>query len=185
MEKFSLKIRPMQKQDIDGIIAIEAATYGDHHWSKDSFYSELNNNLARYYCAFDENDNLMGYVGSWFVIDEAHVTNLAVSPDFRRKHVGECLLRTVIENCYKEKVKYLTLEVRIGNTPAIGLYEKYSFKSLGTRKGYYQDNNEDALIMWTENIFWDKFKEQYAKNVSSLDEKVDVKYYDNWKTSKS
>lgn len=179
MEKFSLKIRSMQKPDIDGIIAIEAATYGDHHWSKDSFYSELNNNLARYYCALDENDNLMGYIGSWFVIDEAHITNLAVNPECRRQHIGEALLNTVIENCYKEKIKYLTLEVRIGNAPAIALYEKYSFKSLGTRKGYYQDNNEDALIMWTENIFWDKFKEQYAKNVENLKANIDVNYYDN------
>jgi len=63
--------------------------------------------------------------------------------------------------------------------PAIALYEKYSFKSLGSRKGYYQDNNEDALIMWTENIFWDKFKEQYAKNVENLKANIDVNYYDN------
>lgn len=179
MEKFSIKIRPMQKQDIDGIIAIESATYGEHHWSKDSFYSELNNNLARYYCALDEQGNLMGYIGSWFVIDEAHITNLAVSPDFRRHHIGECLLKTVIDHSYSEKIKYLTLEVRIGNAPAISLYEKYSFKSLGTRKGYYQDNNEDALIMWTENIFWDKFKVQYAENVEALSQKIDEKYYDN------
>lgn len=172
MEKFSIKICPMKKEDIDGIIAIEASTYGEHHWSRDSFYSELSNNLAHYFCAFDENGTLLGYAGSWLIVDEAHITNIAVSPDFRRKNVGEALLKTIIDSCYKEKVKYLTLEVRISNTPAISLYEKYSFKSLGTRKGYYQNNNEDALIMWTENIFWDKFKEKYNKNVQALDEKI-------------
>lgn len=172
MEKFCVKIAPMRKEDIDGIIRIEEASYGEHHWSKDSFYSELNNQLARYFCAFDENDNLIGYAGSWLVIDEAHITNISVHPDSRRKHVGEALLKAIIDVCYENMVKYLTLEVRVSNAPAIGLYEKYSFKSLGTRKGYYQNNNEDALIMWTENIFWDKFKEKYNQNLSDLNEKI-------------
>lgn len=174
MEKFSVKILPMTKDDIDGILKIEEASYGEHHWSKDSFYSELNNQLARYFCAFDENNNLLGYAGSWLIVDEAHVTNISVAPENRRKHIGEALLVAIIEACYKEMVKYLTLEVRVSNTPAIGLYEKYAFKSLGTRKGYYQNNNEDALIMWTENIFWDKFKEKYNQNLEQLNEKITI-----------
>ena len=72
-------------------------------------------------------------------------------------------------------VKYLTLEVRVSNTPAIKLYEKYGFQSLGTRKGYYQDNNEDALIMWTENIFYDKFKTRYLENVENLKKVIEIK----------
>lgn len=174
MEKFSVKVLPMTKDDIDGIINIEKLSYGEHHWSKDSFYSELNNNLARYFCAFDENNVLMGYSGSWLVIDEAHITNISVAPEFRRKYVGEALLTAIIDACYNEMVKYLTLEVRVSNVPAISLYEKYSFKSLGTRKGYYQNNNEDALIMWTENIFWDKFKEKYTKNLEELSKKITI-----------
>lgn len=174
MEKFSVKILPMTKDDIDGILKIEEASYGEHHWSKDSFYSELNNQLARYFCAFDGNNNLLGYAGSWLIVDEAHVTNISVSPENRRKYIGEALLVAIIEACYKEMVKYLTLEVRVSNTPAIELYEKYAFKSLGTRKGYYQNNNEDALIMWTENIFWDKFKEKYNQNLEQLNKKITI-----------
>ena len=174
MEKFSVKIKPMTKEDIDGIIQIEQASYGEHHWSKDSFYSELNNQLARYFCAFDKSDKLLGYVGSWLVLDEAHITNISVAPENRRKNIGEALLTAVIDACYKEMVKYLTLEVRVSNIPAISLYEKYNFKSLGTRKGYYQNNNEDALIMWTENIFWDKFKENYNQNLVKLSEKITI-----------
>ena len=64
--------------------------------------------------------------------------------------------------------------MRVSNTPAISLYEKYGFKSLGTRKGYYQNNNEDALIMWTENIFWDKFKLKYKPNVEKLKEYIEL-----------
>lgn len=174
MDKFSVKILPMSKEDIDGILKIEEASYGEHHWSKDSFYGELKNPLARYFSAFDENNNLIAYAGSWLVIDEAHITNVSVSPEYRRKHVGEALLVKIIETCYKEMVKYLTLEVRVSNTPAINLYTKYAFKSLGTRKGYYQNNNEDAYIMWTENIFWDKFKENYQKNILELNEKITI-----------
>ncbi|MGN0017792.1 MAG: ribosomal protein S18-alanine N-acetyltransferase [Candidatus Gastranaerophilaceae bacterium] len=170
----SIMIRPMEQKDIDKIEDIESKTYGEHHWSRDSFYSELSNNLARYFCAFNENNELVGYAGSWIIIDEAHITNIAVAPEHRNKKVGESLLVKIIETCYKEMAKYLTLEVRVSNTAAISLYEKYNFKSLGTRKGYYQNNNEDALIMWTENIFWDKFKEKYNQNVIELNKKVTI-----------
>ena len=83
-------------------------------------------------------------------------------------------MHTAIEDCYKNGIKYITLEVRVSNIKAIGLYEKYGFKSLGTRKQYYQDNNEDALIMWTENIFYDKFKTLYNKNTENLKKVVSI-----------
>lgn len=173
-ELFTIKIQPMRQTDIDDVIAVEAAAYGDHHWSRESFFNELSNELAKYYCAFDESGKLIGYAGSWHILEEAHLTNIAVSPDFRRKKVGESLLLSVINDCLKEGVKYITLEVRVSNTSAINLYEKYGFKSLGTRKGYYQNNNEDALIMWTENMFYDKFKLIYDKNLEDLKRAVKI-----------
>ena len=163
----SIKIKPMTKDDIDSVIVIEELAYGNHHWSKESFLSELSNELAKYYCAFNEN-KLIAYCGFWQILEEAHITNISVNPEYRRNHIGETLLKTIIDECYKNMVKFITLEVRVSNTPAICLYEKYGFKSLGTRKGYYQDNNEDALIMWTENIFYDKFKSLYEKNINNL-----------------
>ncbi len=169
-----IKIEPMQKSQIDDVLKIEEQAYGEHHWSKDSFYGELSNNLAHYYCAFDTQGNLIGYAGSWRVIDEAHITTIAIKPELRRKKIGEALLCTIINDCYKNEVKYITLEVRASNAPAIALYEKYGFKSLGTRKGYYQNNNEDALIMWTENIFWDKFKLKYQDNAQKLKEQIEI-----------
>lgn len=169
-----IKILPMQKSNVDEVIKIEEQAYGEHHWSKDSFYGELSNNLAHYYCAFDSKGELVGYAGSWRVLDEAHITTIAVKPELRRKRIGEALLNKILEDCYKNEIKYITLEVRASNKPAISLYEKYGFKSLGTRKGYYQNNNEDALIMWTENIFWDKFKLKYAENVGKLKDNIDI-----------
>lgn len=158
-----IKIQPMQRSDVDNVIKIEEKAYGEHHWSKDSFLNELSNDLARYYSAFDVDGNLVGYAGCWQILEEVHITNIAVSPDFRRNKIGERLLQRIIDDCYKNMAKYITLEVRVSNTAAKNLYEKYGFKSLGVRKGYYQNNNEDALIMWTENIFYDKFKLNYEK----------------------
>ena len=167
-EIMTVKIVPMKRTDVDNILKIEEQAYGEHHWSKDSFYGELSNELAHYYSAFNSKDELIGYAGAWQIIDEAHITTIAISPEFKRKKVGEALLRQILEDCYKNGIKYITLEVRVSNIPAIKLYEKYGFKSLGSRKGYYQNNNEDALIMWTENIFWDKFKLQYQTNIEKL-----------------
>lgn len=173
-QKLQLKIERMEKSDVDNVYKIEEIAYGEHHWSKDSFYGELSNNLAHYFSAFDQNGQLVGYAGSWQVIDEAHITTLAVSNELKRNKVGEALLHKIIEACYNNKIKYITLEVRKSNEAAIGLYEKYGFKSLGVRKGYYQNNNEDALIMWTENIFWDKFKESYNTNIEKLKETIEL-----------
>lgn len=170
-----IKILPMQKSQVENVIKIEEQAYGEHHWSKESFLGELSNELAHYYCAFDADDNLVGYAGCWQVLDEAHITTIAVEPNLKRKKIGEALLNKILQECYKNEVKYITLEVRVSNTAAISLYEKYGFKSLGTRKAYYQNNNEDALIMWTENIFWDKFKLLYQENIEKLKDYISVK----------
>ena len=174
-EILEINIEKMTKEDIEDVISIEAEAYGEHHWSKEAFYSELSNNLAKYFVAKTVDNKLIGFAGYWGIIDEAHVTTIAVDPDYRRQYVGEVLLVTMLQGCYKEMFKYLTLEVRESNLPAIKLYEKYGFKSFGVRKGYYQDNNENALIMWTENIFWDKFKCMYEENLAKLKDLVDIK----------
>ena len=165
-------VNPLQKSDIDKVAEIEALAYGNHHWSKESFYSEINNKLAKYYTARVSTGEIAGYIGTWHIVDEAHITTVAVHPDYRRKHIAECLIVKSLEDCYNEYIKYITLEVRVSNLPAIKFYEKYGFKSLGTRKGYYQDNNEDALIMWTENIFSDEYKDLFRKNIEELEKKV-------------
>lgn len=170
-----IDISEMTSNDIEDVVKIEAESYGEHHWSKSSFYDEMNNKLAKYYCARTLSGELAAYAGIWGIIDEAHITTIAVKPDFRRKHIGEALIVTILEDCYKSKFKYLTLEVRESNSAAINLYKKYGFNSLGTRKGYYQDNNESALIMWTENIFYDKFKTGFELNKKNLKDLIEIK----------
>ena len=168
----TVTIKRMSKDDIDGVIAIEEKAYGAHHWSKDSFMQELSNDLAWYYSLFDSKGKLVAYAGTWHILEEAHITNIAVDADERRKGYGEALLKHILDDCYKEKIKYLTLEVRKSNKPAINLYEKYGFTSFGLRKKYYQDNNEDALIMWTKNIFYDEFKIPFEKRSEDLKKRL-------------
>jgi ribosomal-protein-alanine N-acetyltransferase len=171
-----ITISPMTKDDVEAVVEIEAEAYGKHHWAKSSFYDEMSNNLAKYYTAKTPTGELVGYAGTWHIIDEGHITTIAVKNDYLRNHIGESIIHEIIEDCYRDEVKYLTLEVRVSNIPAIKLYEKYGFQSLGTRKGYYQDNDEDALIMWTENIFYEKFKTKYKEQTEKL--KTLIKIYE-------
>lgn len=161
MDKF--KIEKMTLSSLDEVMVIEELAYGQHHWSRDSFVAEIDNKISTYNCAMTQDGHCAGYTGLWKIIDEAHITNLAVHPDYRRKGVAKALLLCGLEECYREKIKYLTLEVRVSNTGAIKLYESFGFKSLGVRKKYYQNNNEDALIMWSENIFSDNYKKRYEQ----------------------
>ena len=145
-------IKKMTSDDIDTVVQIESEAYGEHHWSKSSFYDEMNNNLAKYYCARLASGEIAGFAGTWNIIDEGHITTIAVKPEYKRNHIGEAMIVQILE-----------------------LYKKYGFSSLGTRKGYYQDNNEDALIMWTENIFYDKFKSGFEKNRENLKSFIQIK----------
>lgn len=174
MNMETVTIKRMESKDADAVVAIEAEVYGAHHWSKDSFLQELNNDLAYYYSLFTPDGKLAGYAGSWHILDEAHITNIAVAKEFQHRKYGEALLKKMIDDCYSEKVKYITLEVRVSNKPAIGLYSKYGFQSFGTRKKYYQDNDEDALIMWTKNIFYNEFKSNYEKTITELEKVIKV-----------
>ena len=163
-----IKIQKMTIENIDDILTVEQLCYGEHHWSYESFISELNNKISSYYCALKDK-RCIGYMGIWKIVDEAHVTNLSVHPDFQNQKIAHRLLLNSIEECYKNKIKFITLEVRVSNKKAIHLYEKFGFKSLGLRKKYYQDNNEDALIMWSENIFDKKYKTLYDNIKKEMD----------------
>ena len=115
-EKLSIKIEKMTTNDVDEIFKIEEETYGPHHWSKDSFYSEVSNNIARYYVAKLETGEIIGYIGSWFIIEEAHITNVSVSPKYRRNSIGEALLYHLLKQCYTEMIKYLDNIEKHGNS---------------------------------------------------------------------
>jgi ribosomal-protein-alanine N-acetyltransferase len=101
---------------------------------------------------------IIGFSGIWMMTDEAHITNIAVSEAYRGRGIGELLLIATIDLARELKASSMTLEVRISNTVAQNLYSKYGFQQMGTRKAYYLDNREDAIIMSTENINSDSFR---------------------------
>jgi ribosomal-protein-alanine N-acetyltransferase len=95
---------------------------------------------------------ILGFAGMWLAFDEAHVATIGVDPDFRGRGLGELLLVAMFDEAFRRHTNWLTLEVRVSNTPAQALYQKYGFYEQGRRKRYYSDNNEDALIMWSESL---------------------------------
>ncbi|MBQ3640427.1 ribosomal protein S18-alanine N-acetyltransferase [bacterium] len=170
-----VKVFRMTQDDVDEVFKLEELIHPNHHWSKDSFYNELANNLAVYYCVKNSANKIIAYIGFWKIIEEAHITTFATHPDYRRLQLGQILLIQMLEECYKDKIKYITLEVRESNVAAISLYEKFLFESIGVRKNYYQDNGENALIMFTQNIWYDKFKNRFKELKGNIN-RVEVIY---------
>lgn len=141
-------IRPMTKDDVDAVYKVEEDCFSDP-WSKESIRKELKNNLARYLVA-QLDDKIIGYIGVWFVVDEGHITNVAVHSDYRGRKIGDKLVQALVELCRENNIVSMTLEVRVSNIVAQNLYKKYGFKLAGIRKEYYSDNKEDAMIMWND-----------------------------------
>ena len=142
-----LVIRRGEEKDILAIEELEKQCFATP-WSYESLkYDVVENNRALYLVAEIEGE-IVGYVGIWKIVDEGHITNVAVSPAHRRKHIASALLETLFRVTERAGVVQHTLEVRAGNEGAIKLYEGFGFKEAGLRKGYYEDNGEDAIIMW-------------------------------------
>ncbi|MBE3582121.1 MAG: ribosomal protein S18-alanine N-acetyltransferase [Thermoanaerobacteraceae bacterium] len=137
----------MTIRHLDEVLAIERASFPSP-WPRSSFLNELlTNDCARYYVCL-EGDRVVGYAGMWIILDEAHITNIAVHPAYRGRRLGELLLRTLMQEAARLGADRMTLEVRVSNLPAQRLYARLGFVRAGIRKGYYNDNHEDAIIMW-------------------------------------
>ena len=136
----------MAEKDIDDVLEISNLSFSSP-WSRSSYEQELSNSLAKYFVAKIDN-KIVGFVGTWIIVDESHITNVAVHPNYRKLGIASILIETMLSYCDKENCTAYTLEVRASNKAAISLYEKHGFKVDGIRKGYYQDNKEDALLMW-------------------------------------
>lgn len=115
---------------------------------------------------------VVGYAGLWLMVDEAHITTIAVHPKYRGAGVGELLLVQMIDTAYEIGARWLTLEVRGSNQVAQALYHKYTFKQMGLRRHYYSDDGEDAVIMWTEPLDSDTFVQALAANRTQLEARM-------------
>lgn len=140
-------IREMELMDLDRVMEIERNTFSTP-WSRESFELEITKNLLSKYIVAEVDEYVVGYGGIWLIIDEGHITNIAVDKGYRGLGIGNKLLESLIQLCIDRSVRGITLEVRQSNEIAKDLYKKHGFFECGIRPGYYADNNEDAIIMW-------------------------------------
>ncbi|WP_246798121.1 ribosomal protein S18-alanine N-acetyltransferase [Alkalibacter rhizosphaerae] len=142
----TMKVEPMSLHHLDAILSLERSAFAIP-WSRGMFEEELKNPLARYYVLQLESQ-VVGYAGMWVVLNEGHITNIAVAPSNRRMGIGKRLLEHLLGEGEKMGVDSFTLEVRKSNGAALALYGSCGFVPAGIRKKYYSDNGEDAVIMW-------------------------------------
>jgi ribosomal-protein-alanine N-acetyltransferase len=146
----TLRFESLQESHLPSILAIEQTT-NSAPWSERSFQNELGHKHGVFLVAI-EDGQVIGYGGVWLVIDEAHVTTISVSEAFRRRGVGTRLMIELLSRAKAAGMLCSTLEVRASNLPAVKLYENLGYAVTATRKGYYPDNNEDALVMWLHDL---------------------------------
>ena len=148
------EIIPMTVEHIDGVLAVEEATFSIP-WTRKDFEREMTeNNLAIYYVAVTDG-KIVGYAGMWHVITEGHITNVAVLEDYRKQGIGDALMAQLEQVAMEKEMIGITLEVRISNAPAQHLYHKHGYRVEGLRKNYYPDTHEDAVIMWKYTPFYE------------------------------
>lgn len=143
----SFEIRPMEPRDLAVVMEIEKLCFSIP-WTKNSFLIEITDNRCARYFVAHINETVIGYGGMWIMIDEAHITNIAVHPSYRKMGIGHSILKALISEASKNGAERMTLEVRVSNREALNLYSRMGFAAEGIRKRYYSDNDEDALIMW-------------------------------------
>ena len=141
--------RKMERADIAALVEIEQLSFPTP-WTEEIFLHELEGNAYSHYIVLLMDDTVVGYCGSWIVLDECHITNVAIHPSYRGKGLGNELMERLLADCVEEGVCLVSLEVRRSNTIAQSMYEKYGFTKGGIRKNYYTDDGEDAIVMWVE-----------------------------------
>ncbi len=136
----------MQEEHVAYVYEIEKNTF-PIPWSKKAFINELSNKVATYYVATFDSE-VIAYGGMWIVEGDANITNIAVREEYKKLGIGGKIIEKLVQYAKEKGCTGITLEVRKSNSIAINLYQKKGFKVEGTRKKFYTDNNEDALIMW-------------------------------------
>lgn len=141
----NLVIEKMKKEDLDQVMGIEEKSFSDP-WRKSFFSQDIDNESALPLVARAD-EKVVGYICLWKILDEIQISNIAVSPQLRRRGIGEKMLKRVLKMAEEKDTKRITLDVRVSNLPAINLYKKFGFREAGRRKNYYRVPQEDASIL--------------------------------------
>jgi ribosomal-protein-alanine N-acetyltransferase len=160
-DELDVTIGPMRRRHLRGVLRIEQQVY-PRPWSMGLFMSELGIRGSRIYVVARVGTTLVGYGGLMLIADDGHVTTLAVDPAWHRHKLGTRLLHTLATTAIRRGAKNLTLEVRASNQPAQNLYRAFGFAPAGIRKGYYVETQEDAIIMWANDVDTPEYADRLA-----------------------
>jgi ribosomal-protein-alanine N-acetyltransferase len=163
-EPIEVHLVPMRRRHLRSVLKIEAQVY-PRPWSLPLFMSELNLRNSRAYYVARVGGNVVGYAGLMLLGEDAHVTTIAVDPAWHRHKIGSRLLLNLARESAARGAAHLTLEVRVSNSAAQAMYRKFGFRPAGVRKNYYIETNEDALVMWADDIR----SEAYAATLDGIE----------------
>jgi ribosomal-protein-alanine N-acetyltransferase len=185
--RHQLALELMREADIATIQEIEREIFSTP-WPRNAYYRELASRSSAHYIVLrqegiverppaynvaDLDMSIIGYGGMWRMYDEAHVTTIGVRLDVQHRGYGRVLFAGLVQAAYDMGAKWVTLEVRTSNDNAMHMYETFGFKVIGRRKGYYTDNGEDAIVMWSDSIHSPRFRRAYESNLERIE--ADVK----------
>jgi [ribosomal protein S18]-alanine N-acetyltransferase len=181
----SLSLELMKEGDIATVQEIEREIFATP-WPRNAYYRELASRATAHYVVLRQegleeqarfqgpemDPTIIGYGGMWRMYDEAHVTTIGVRHDLHHRGFGRILFAGLVQAAYDMGAKWVTLEVRTTNENAMHMYEGFGFKVIGRRKGYYTDNGEDAIVMWSDSIHSPRFRRAYESNLERIDADV-------------
>lgn len=150
MEPVPVLFAKLQASHIPEVLAIDKVVHSAP-WTEQSFRNELTNPHSVFIVALSLG-KVVGFGGAWLLVDEAHITNVAVEPSTQRRGIGEKICRELLDRSKQAGMICSTLEVRESNIAAIKLYEKLGFVQTNVRKKYYPDNQENAVVMWLHDL---------------------------------
>ena len=181
-----LALELMREVDIATVQEIEREIFSTP-WPRNAYYRELASRSSAHYLVLrqegpvempvgiqgsDFDPSIVGYGGMWRMYDEAHVTTIGVRHDLQHRGHGRVLFAGLVQAAYDMGAKWVTLEVRTSNENAMKMYEAFGFKVIGRRKGYYTDNGEDAIVMWSDSIHSPRFRRAYESNLERIDSDI-------------
>jgi ribosomal-protein-alanine N-acetyltransferase len=181
-----LSLELMREADVNTVQEIEREIFATP-WPRNAYYRELASRASAHYVILrhegmdevpshfrlpDLDPTIVGYGGMWRMYDEAHVTTIGVRRDLQHNGYGRILFAGLVQASYDMGAKWITLEVRTTNDNAMRMYEGFGFKVIGRRKGYYTDNGEDAIVMWSDSIHSPRFRRAFETNLERIDADV-------------
>jgi ribosomal-protein-alanine N-acetyltransferase len=144
-------IGPMSLDDVAAVHEIERLSFSVP-WPAHAFEQELRGNRLAHYLVARAGDRLVGFAGTWLMVDDSHITTFGIHPDWRRQGIGRQLLLALADLSMAIGARRMTLEVRVSNEAAQALYRSFGFEVVGRRPRYYTDDGEDALVMTTPEL---------------------------------